>query len=345
MRKYKGLDRGPRALFINSAIMIIMLNALPAADTEAIEIGRDFSFSKSYKTGDVYMGIRLLGVLELKDRAINGLKTQELSGLAWDADDEVLYAVSDNGFIVHLRPRFSDGTLTGVDLVSAHLLRDPAGKSYDKPMTDAEGLVALGARNGTAGDTELVVSFEQRPRITVFRPDGEFLRDIPLPVSLRNIDDYTGDNNELEAVAMHDEFGIITAPERPLKTAAPGKFTLYSMDGREWTYPPLDPEYSTLAGLETMPGGDLLVLERRFSSMFEPVIFALRRLRLSRNGENPDLPVSEVVHFDTSKGWAIDNFEAVARHEGNRYFMVSDDNDSVFQKTLLVYFEVLEDTP
>jgi hypothetical protein len=345
LRHYEGLIASGEKLFINFASALALLGALHFFNAEAVEIGRSFSLSESYTTGDVYMGIRLLGVLKLKGRTVNGLKLQELSGLAWDADQNILYAVSDDGFIVHLRPTFSEGVLSGIDLVAAHLLRDAAGRPCEETMTDAEGLVARAARNGTPGDTELVVSFERRPRISVFRPDGELVRDITLPSSLRDIEGYSGDNHELEALTEHQHFGLITAPERPLKAADPFRFTLYSLDGKEWTYPPLDAEYSTLAGLESMPDGDLLVLERRFSSIFKPVIFALRRMSLPRDGENPDRPVREVVHFDTSKGWAVDNFEAIARHEGNRYFMVSDDNDSMLQKTLLLYFEILEEPP
>ena len=49
----------------------------------------------------------------------------------------------------------------------------------------------------------------------------------------------------------------------------------------------------------------------------------------------------EIVRFDSSKGWRLDNFEGLAHYRGRRYFMVSDDNRSPLQKTLLVYFEIL----
>jgi hypothetical protein len=334
---------GPGSYVLKAVSALAMLFAMHIGDARSVEIGRGFSLSEAYKPGDVYMGIRLLGALRLKSPTVNGLQPRELSGLAWDADEGVLYAVSDDGFIVHMRPKFTGDILSGVDLVSAHLLLDEQGRPCPERMTDAEGLVAWASRNGTVGDTELVVSFEREPRISVFRPDGALVRTIPLPAALGDLAGYSGDNHELEALTAHADFGLITAPERPLRAAQSGRFTLYSADGREWTYPPLHPEYSTVAGLETMPGGDLLILERRFSSIFKPVIFAVRRVKLSARGDDPDIPVHEVVHLDTSKGWAVDNFEAIARHEGNRYFLVSDDNENAFQKTLLLYFEVLDD--
>jgi hypothetical protein len=38
----------------------------------------------------------------------------------------------------------------------------------------------------------------------------------------------------------------------------------------------------------------------------------------------------------------VDNFEGIAHHRDNRYFLVSDDNNSALQSTVLVYFEILD---
>ena len=40
--------------------------------------------------------------------------------------------------------------------------------------------------------------------------------------------------------------------------------------------------------------------------------------------------------------WAPDNFEGIAHHRDNKYFMITDDNESALQRTLLTYFEILE---
>jgi hypothetical protein len=37
----------------------------------------------------------------------------------------------------------------------------------------------------------------------------------------------------------------------------------------------------------------------------------------------------------------MDNFEGLAHHEGNRYFMISDDGRNPLQRTILMYFEIL----
>ena len=74
--------------------------------------------------------------------------------------------------------------------------------------------------------------------------------------------------------------------------------------------------------------------------MFKPVIYALRNLQLD-NLDGTTIKVEEIVHFNSHEGWLIDNFESVTKHKDNKYFMVSDDNENVFQKTLLVYFKIV----
>jgi len=49
-----------------------------------------------------------------------------------------------------------------------------------------------------------------------------------------------------------------------------------------------------------------------------------------------------VAPLDSYQGLHLDNFEGLTRHHGNRFFMVSDDNDVFVQRTLLVYFELLD---
>ena len=107
-----------------------------------------------------------------------------------------------------------------------------------------------------------------------------------------------------------------------------------------WDYPLADAPGSALTDLAPMPDGGLLTLERAFVNLFQPLIISLRRTRLP---EQPGgtLAVETVARFDSSRGWMMDNFEGLAHHTGNRYFMVSDDNASMLQHTLLVYFEVL----
>ncbi|MCZ6892477.1 MAG: esterase-like activity of phytase family protein [Gammaproteobacteria bacterium] len=334
------MNRGANARGLRLALVTVLMLMSAGVRSESIDISRAFSMSSDYTTGDTFMQIRLRGTVELIPAALNGIELHELSGLAWAADEKTLYAVSDAGFVAHLRPHFHDGNLIRVYLDAIHPLLGPDGTPVAKRLADAEGLVARNARNGIRDDTELIISFEMAPRIVHYTPRGEYLRETALPLPLREPDRYSARNRELEALTEHDEFGLITGPERPLKNAHQSMITLYSVAGHSWLYRPIDPEHSALVGLESMPGGDLLILERRFASVFRPVIISLRRMRLHPPAFADETPITDIARFDSSRGWAIDNFEGVARHEGSRYFIVSDDNDSPLQKTLLMYFEI-----
>ncbi|TGO02392.1 hypothetical protein PN36_25760 [Candidatus Thiomargarita nelsonii] len=286
-------------------------------------------FSEQHKIGDKHQEIRLRGTIELANHKINGLKLTELSGLAWDEDEAVLYAISDKGYLFHLRPSIKQNTLIALTPLSAYRLQTKLTK-------DSEGLAILNGDNGVAGDSELVISFEGKPQIARFTPKGKRLSDYTLPSVLQNIKNYYKPNKALEAVTVHPHLGIITAPEWPLKGAVDGqhKHKLYALDGKHWTFPAYPAPNSAIVALEALEDGSVLILERAFSSIFQPVIISLRQLWLSGNHRL-------IAVFDSSQGWEVDNFEGLTHHRGKYFFMVSDDNENSLQRTLLSYWELI----
>ncbi|MEQ8663766.1 MAG: esterase-like activity of phytase family protein, partial [Gammaproteobacteria bacterium] len=130
--------------------------------------------------------------------------------------------------------------------------------------------------------------------------------------------------------------GLVLAPERPLRDSATSTVTLYGAGERRWELAAFDRDHGTVVSLETMPDGALLLLERRFVNLFFPIRFRLSRVELSPDGGAARVQPLGVL--DNTAGWALDNFEGVAHHVGDRYFMVSDDNRHPLQHTLLVYF-------
>lgn len=88
-----------------------------------------------------------------------------------------------------------------------------------------------------------------------------------------------------------------------------------------------------MVGLDSDRDGALIALERRYLSPLAPLIISVRRIDLAT--EPPR--VEELARFSSAEGWPVDNFEGIARHAADRYFLVSDDNASAFQKTLLIY--------
>ncbi len=286
--------------------------------------------------------LRLLGALQLPGQTVNGLRLSGLSGLAWNEDDNLLYALTDHGVLFHLRPVFRNGQLADVVLRHAAALIDPRTR---KPVrwkrSDSEGLDILNGRNGKQGDAELLVSFEREPRIARYRPDGTHIADIPLAAALRDVKRYRGGNKMLESVCLHPREGILTAPEEPLDNDTDTDTArLYRMDGSAWRFPA---SRGGMVALECLPDGDVLVMERDYSTLSLRWTMTLRRLRLPPGTPADALLSAETLTtLDSDQGLQIDNFEGLARHRGNRFFMVSDDNDVFIQRTLLVYFELVE---
>jgi hypothetical protein len=92
-----------------------------------------------------------------------------------------------------------------------------------------------------------------------------------------------------------------------------------------------------------LPSGDLLVLERKFS-LVSGIGIRIRRIALKSVA--PDAVVDGPSIFDADLGHEIDNMEGIDAHvtpEGDTVLtMVSDDNFSIIQRTLLLQFTLRE---
>ena len=289
--------------------------------------------------GDTYAGIRWLGALRLARTEVNGLRLCGLSGLAWDEDEGRLYAISDIGGLFHLQPMFdAQGYLVGVAPLAAHPLRDERDLPVLAPYDDAEGLTLRNGNNGISGDSQLLVSFEVKPRIVRYSPTGQWQGEEPLPAVLRNLRHYADSNQALEAVTVDPRWGVVVGTEVPLKNDPADQIRLFRPDGRFWRYPLSSAPRSALVAMEALPEGQLLTLERAFVAPLRPLIISLRETSLATSALGARLSVAAVAVFNSTQGWLMDNFEGLTRYRDRRFFMVSDDNCSVWQSTLLVYF-------
>jgi hypothetical protein len=298
------------------------------------------ALSDALSDGAAIGRLRPRGMLQLPALRVDNLRFSQLSGLAWDDDDGILYAISDKGYLFHLRPVFKNGILTGVTLLKAVVLTETNGKAVRGLRADSEGLEILRGRNGVKGDAELLIGFERSPRIVRYRTDGKALGELTLPAPLNDSKAYRDPNEMLEALCVDPALGVLTTPEYPLKDAPDGTTTIFALDGRRW-------RYATTAGfgisaLECLGENRVLVLERSFGRLFgrNAIAFKLATLPAKPSPETP-VKAAEIATLDVSAGHQIDNFEGLARHKGNRFFAVSDDNDLFVQRTLLLYFELL----
>ena len=324
------------------AIAILAISAGGYADTPTELETRSVALSENIKVGDRIGHIRFLGMLQLPNPTVDGMRLSQLSGLAWDDDDGILYAISDKGFLFHLQPVFENGVLTGLKLLKAlHLREAGINKPLKGSRADSEGLDILKGRNGHNGDAELIVSFERFPRIVRYRPDGYVIEEYPLPAPLNDARMYQDSNKMLESVCADSKLGILTVPEAPLKGERQGYTRIFSLDGRSWIYP--IPEGNRISALECLGNNRVLVLESNITGVLGRLEVFLKLATLSPNASLAEpVLVETAVALDSGKGHQIDNFEGLARHRGNRFFLVSDDNDLFIQRSLLLYFELLD---
>ncbi len=94
--------------------------------------------------------------------------------------------------------------------------------------------------------------------------------------------------------------------------------------------------------MEILPNGDALVLERAYSNPLTPLDIKLRRVKLEQCDKKRVCETETIASFNGADGWLLDNFEGLAHIRDNQYLMVSDNNKSLFQKTIFMMFEVLE---
>lgn len=285
---------------------------------------------------------KLLGLLQIDDSAGVDFPLMEFSGLAWDKDEKTLIILSDRGFLIHTRPIFNNGHLDKLKLLSYHYLRDANGKKLSGDFADSEGLALLNANNNIKGDTELIVSFERQPRIIQYKHNGEFLSKHPIKNVLNNIANYEGANKSLEAITLHKHFKMITGPERPLLNSDNDYLFLYDLNKNSWKFTPEENEYGSLVGMTTLPDSRVVILERIFSSIFAGLSNVIHIVELDQG----KLQQRRLVKLVSTEHHFNDNFEGISWHKDKRFFMISDDNDNVLQRNLLVYFEIpnLNDT-
>ncbi len=278
--------------------------------------------------------IQVMAVAELSNITINGSKVSELSDLAWDTDEKLLYALSDNGHLLSFKPVFSNNKFTELLMVNGISLHDDKGKKLRWKNSDSEGLTLINSNNNIQGDTQYIVSFERLPRVIQYNQEGFIEKQLEIPEKLRNISNYRSENKSLESVLFHDQLGLIIGTEYSLKGEDKTQLGFYTLDGNFWSFPAHFHD-GALTSLTTAKDNDLLALERVYGGFFSGIKVALHHLRIT--GDHVEDKV--IALFLPSEGFFNDNFEGVERHKDDFYFMISDDNNHPAKRTVLIYFK------
>lgn len=183
---------------------------------------------------------------------------------------------------------------------------------------------------------QLAISFERKHRIALYTPRGEHRSQLPLPETLSLAANYTSPNKGLEALTYHSTLGWLAAPEWPLQGA--DRINIAALAGAGFEYPRYPASGSALVAMEAMADGSLLTLDRSFNRATASLIVALRRTEpLAGIVSGATLAPQPLAVFDSYGDWAIDNFEGLTKHREDRVFVVSDNNQSFLQRTIVLY--------
>ncbi len=266
-----------------------------------------------------------------------------LSGLRLDKKGEQFIAISDKGSWFTGRIVYRGNEMTGLaDVVSAPMLGSDGRKITARGWFDTEAIALDGSivyvalervnqilrfdfsKGGILARGQVVpvppeiskLPFNKGVEALVFVPKGQPLAGTLIAISERGLD---SDGNIMGF--------LIGGP-------APGTFRVRRTEDFD------------ISDAVLLPTGDLLLLERKFS-LLQGVGIRIRRIpgaSLARNAllDGP-------VIFDVDLGYEIDNMEGIDFHiaeNGDAVLtLISDDNFSMIQRTLLLQFTLLDGGP
>lgn len=282
--------------------------------------------------------LTFLGGLELrsKDPEFGGIS----SGLI-DADGRGFLAISDHAHWITGRFVEQNGMLSGVEGIRITPMMAPDGRRMkDSRYFDSEGL----ARQGNS----VFVSVERTHDILQFDSGsggpGSRPRLIEVPPGFRKL----GGNRGVEALGVLPYESAYAGALIALAEKAPGKSA--SSDNPGWILGPRGGAFSVrkigdfdITDLGFLPGGDLLVLERRFVPFFG-LGFRIRHIPIAMVRPGAVLDGEVLIEADLSH--QIDNMEALMVHRAANgrtiLTLMSDDNFSLLQRTLVLRFQLDE---
>ncbi|MCB1507818.1 MAG: esterase-like activity of phytase family protein [Hyphomicrobiaceae bacterium] len=280
--------------------------------------------------------LRYLGGLALSshDPHLGGL-----SGIRFDG--ERFYAISDTGLWLTGR-LVTDETGRPLSIEEATIapLRDERGEPLlGKDGGDAEGLEFI----GTGEQMEALVSFERRMPIRRYALGRQGLdapgRLIPVPAVLGRL----RYNRGLEAIAHISEGPLqgltIVIAEQTLD--ANGHLRAAAMGARGFGFSVRRTDDYDVTDAAMLPGGDLIILERRFA-LSEGVRMRMRRI--AAGAIAPGSLADGAVLIEADMRSVIDNMEGLAvtdTPEGPILTLLSDDNHNFFQRTIILRFRLV----
>ncbi len=262
-----------------------------------------------------------------------------LSGLRLDAKGERFISFSDRGEWFTGRIRYQGRAMTGLaDVETAPMLGADGRPITARGWYDSESIALDGSF--------VYIGLERVNRVLRFDFSKGFARArgevVPLPKAAAKLPN----NKGLEALVFvpkgHSLSGtLIALSERGLDAdgnliaflvggPAPGQFSVRRTEDFE------------ISDAVLLPAGDLLILERKFSWLAG---IGIRIRRIPLESVAPGAVIDGPSIFEADLGNEVDNMEGIDAHvteEGDTVLtMVSDDNFSMIQRTLLLQFTLV----
>ena len=295
-----------------------------------------------------------------------------LSSISY-AGDETFYAISDdqaNARFYKLRASVADGQLSTGDVtfLSVTTLKQPDGTLYPPGSLDPEGFGLTKHNRGAVITSEGFANRLIPPWIRLYRLDGSYVRDFPVP------EDYIPNAAGTRGVRLNLGFEsaatlgkrlytgteaalVQDGPAATLAAGSPARLQGWDVKRntlkREWRYltepiaePPSPPTQFAVNGLvEVLPRGKdrLITMERSFS-VGAPGTGNKIKLFLTQLNKDGTTSKSLLLNLD-ELGIPLDNVEGMTfgprpRHGGRTLLLVSDNNFAPTQFTQFLLFAV-----
>jgi hypothetical protein len=263
-----------------------------------------------------------------------------LSALRLDAKGERFIAVSDKGSWFTGLIRYQGRDMTGLAEVEATPLLGADGRPITtRGWFDSEAIALDGSIAYVALErVNQVLRYDLAKGFT--RARGEV---VPLPPAARRLPF----NKGIEALVVVPKGlplagTLIALSERGLDDK--GNLLAFLVDGPSpGQFSVRRTETYDISDAVVLPSGDLLVLERKFS-WFADVGIRIRRIALKSIA--PGALVDGQAIFEADLGHEIDNMEGIDAHVTDAgetvLTLISDDNFSPIQRTLLLQFTLME---
>jgi hypothetical protein len=264
-----------------------------------------------------------------------------LSAIRVEPDGRRFLAVTDTGDWVRGRIAYVAGRPTGLtDVTIAPVLVADGRRAKDVGLWDIESI----AKDGD----EVFVGIEREHTVLAFdlRQGGLAAkgRSIPLPAFVRG----WWSNRGIEAMGVVPPGGphagrLIGLSERSHAAEGPSEGFVMGKDGSDpFRFSVMRADGFDTTALDFLPNGDLVILERFFSPTRG---VAMRLKRVKRGDIRPEAVITAETLVTLDNTHHVDNMEGFSIHRGpdggTVLTVISDDNFSVAQRTLLLQFRWL----